>query len=186
MRSQRPKFLTSVTNQKDCSIVLSCFLNKGELTIIQGEKKTHVLTSVKMGKTYYVIFQVLQAFWWRVGCQKGALLCLISKTYKILQIRKSHRSSVCVCSSLSRVRLHELQQPPRLLCPRNSPGRNTGVDCHSLPHWIFPTQGFDPGLLHRRQILLSPELQGSPNFMHIKCQVDILGLKTGNDGCNNS
>ena len=22
--------------------------------------------------------------------------------------------------------------PPRLLCPRNSPGKNTGVDCHSL------------------------------------------------------
>ena len=26
---------------------------------------------------------------------------------------------------------HELQ-PARLLCPRNSPGRSTGVDCHSL------------------------------------------------------
>ena len=66
------------------------------------------------------------------------------------------------------------------------PQESTRMFSHTLPHWIFSTQGFDPGLLHRRQILLSPELQGSPSFMHIKCQVDILGLKTGNDGCNNS
>ena len=29
----------------------------------------------------------------------------------------------------------------RLLCPWNSPGRNTGVGCHSLLRGIFPTQG---------------------------------------------
>ena len=29
----------------------------------------------------------------------------------------------------------------RLLCPWNSPGKNTGVACHSLPQGIFPTQG---------------------------------------------
>ena len=31
-------------------------------------------------------------------------------------------------------------QPSRLLCPWNSPGKNTGVDCHSLLQSIFPTQ----------------------------------------------
>ena len=41
----------------------------------------------------------------------------------------------------------------RLLCPWNSPGKNTGVDCHSLRQRIFLTQGLNPGLLHRRQIL---------------------------------
>ena len=35
----------------------------------------------------------------------------------------------------------------------NSPGKNTGVGCHSLLQGIFPTQGLNPGLLHRRQIL---------------------------------
>ena len=37
--------------------------------------------------------------------------------------------------------------PPRLLCPWNSPGKNTGVGCHSLLQGIFPSQGLNPGLL---------------------------------------
>ena len=39
------------------------------------------------------------------------------------------------------------------LCPQNSPGKKTGVCCHSLLQGIFPTQGSHPGLLHCRQIL---------------------------------
>ena len=39
------------------------------------------------------------------------------------------------------------------LCPWNSPGKNTGVGCHSLLQGIFPTQGLNPDLLHCRQIL---------------------------------
>ena len=35
----------------------------------------------------------------------------------------------------------------------NSPGKNTGVDCHSLLQRIFLTQGLNSGLLHCRQIL---------------------------------
>ena len=35
----------------------------------------------------------------------------------------------------------------------DSPGKNTGVCCHSLPQGIFPTQGSNTGLLHFRQIL---------------------------------
>ena len=42
--------------------------------------------------------------------------------------------------------------PARLLCPWNSPGKNTGVDHHSLLQGIFLTQGSNPDLLHRRQI----------------------------------
>ena len=43
--------------------------------------------------------------------------------------------------------------PARLLCPWNSPGKNTRVGCHSLLQGIFLTQGLNPGLLHCRQIL---------------------------------
>ena len=32
-------------------------------------------------------------------------------------------------------------QPTRLLCPWDSPGKNTGVRCHALLQGIFPTQG---------------------------------------------
>ena len=48
--------------------------------------------------------------------------------------------------------LHGLQ-PSRLLCPWNSPGKNTKVGCHSLLQEIFPTSGWNPGLQHCRQIL---------------------------------
>ena len=44
-------------------------------------------------------------------------------------------------------------QPLGFLCPWNSPGKNTGVGCHSLLQGIFPTQGLNLGLLHCRQIL---------------------------------
>ena len=51
--------------------------------------------------------------------------------------------------------------PARLLCPCNSPGKNTGVDCHSLLQRNFPTQGSNSGLLHHRQILYHLNHQGS-------------------------
>ena len=53
-------------------------------------------------------------------------------------------------------------QPSRLLHPRASPGKNTGVGSHSLLQGIFPTQGSNPCLLHRRQILYQLSHQGSP------------------------
>ena len=43
--------------------------------------------------------------------------------------------------------LHALQLN-RLLCPWDSPGKNTGVGCHSLFQEIFPTQGLHPHLLY--------------------------------------
>ena len=43
--------------------------------------------------------------------------------------------------------------PPGFSVHGDSPGRNTGVGCHSILQGIFPTQGSNPGLLHFRQIL---------------------------------
>ena len=40
-----------------------------------------------------------------------------------------------------------------LLCPWDSPGKNTGVGCHLLLQGIFPTLGSNPPLLHWRHIL---------------------------------
>ena len=50
------------------------------------------------------------------------------------------------------VQSHGLQ-PTRLLCPWNSPGKNTKVDCHALLQGIFPTQGSNLSLPCFRQIL---------------------------------
>ena len=56
--------------------------------------------------------------------------------------------------------LHGLQ-PARLFCPWNSPGKNTGVGCHSLLQGIFLTQGSNSGLPYCRQIFYGLSNQGS-------------------------
>ena len=43
--------------------------------------------------------------------------------------------------------------PARILCPWNSPGKNTGGSFHFLFQGIFPSQGSNLSLLHCRQIL---------------------------------
>ena len=43
--------------------------------------------------------------------------------------------------------------PARLLCPWDFPGKKAGMRCHALLQGIFLTQGWNPCLLHCRQIL---------------------------------
>ena len=80
------------------------------------------------------------------------------------------------------------EQPTRLLCAWDSPGKNTGVGCHFLLHhefyspWnspgqntglgshsllqgIFPTQRKNPGLPHCRLILYQLSHQVSPRIL---------------------
>ena len=52
--------------------------------------------------------------------------------------------SICVCASHFSLVWFFVT---RLLCPWNSPGKNTGVGCHALLQGIFPTQGLNLGLL---------------------------------------
>ena len=49
----------------------------------------------------------------------------------------------------------------RLLCLWDSPGKNTGVGCHSFHRGIFLTQESNPGFLHCKQILYHLSYQGS-------------------------
>ena len=76
-------------------------------------------------------------------------MSLPSSLYPILVV------DVCVCmrartQSLSSVWLCDPMDcsSARLLCPWNSPGKDTGVGCHFLLQGIFPTQGSKPCLLH--------------------------------------
>ena len=64
-------------------------------------------------------------------------------------------------------------QPARLLCPRDSPGKNTGVGCCALLQGSFPTQGSNPRLM-------SPALAGrfftvmppaKPLFLYPECNI---------------
>ena len=64
------------------------------------------------------------------------------------------------CSVLS-----DSLQTNGLHSPWNSPGQNTGAGSLSLLQGIFPTQGSNPGLPHRRQILYQLSHRGSPRIL---------------------
>ena len=59
---------------------------------------------------------------------------------------------VCVCAhAQSRSTLCNTGlQPARLPCPRDFPGKNTGVGCHFPLQGIFPILGLNPHLWHRQ------------------------------------
>ena len=53
-------------------------------------------------------------------------------------------------------------EPTRLLCPWNSPGKNTGVGGHFLLQGIFPNPGIEPEPLALQADSLSCEPPGKP------------------------
>ena len=64
----------------------------------------------------------------------------------MVQAAQALEVGVCLSLSLSdSLQPHGLQST-RFLCPWNSPGKNTGVDCYAVLQGIFPTQGSNPGL----------------------------------------
>ena len=52
--------------------------------------------------------------------------------------------------------------PPGSSFHGDSPGKNTGVGCHTLLQGIFPIQGSNPGCPHCRHILYHLSHQGRP------------------------
>ena len=63
--------------------------------------------------------------------------------------RLSRGKGGCVLNCFSLVRLLvTLWTSARLLCPWDSPGKNTEVGCHALLQEIFPTQGSNLCLLY--------------------------------------
>ena len=55
--------------------------------------------------------------------------------------------------------------PPGSSIHGDSPGKNTGVDCHALLQGIFPTKGLKPDLRYCRWILYHLSHQGSPRIL---------------------
>ena len=55
-----------------------------------------------------------------------------------------------------------------LYSPWNSPGQNTGVGSLSLLQGIFPTQEWNLGLLHCRQILYHLSHQGGAKDVRVQ------------------
>jgi len=61
------------------------------------------------------------------------------------------------------------ENPARLLCPWDFPGKNTGVGCHFLLLGIFLTQGLKPRSLHWQADSLLLRYWGSPNIYIYMC-----------------
>ena len=75
--------------------------------------------------------------------------------------RERNGKGKCRCSVMSdSLRPHGLW-PTRLLCPWDSPGKNTGEGCHFLLQGIFLTQGSNSGLPHFMHTLYHLSHQGS-------------------------
>ena len=75
----------------------------------------------------------------------------------------ARKGCVCVRSVVSNSLQPHGLQPTSILCPWNSPGKNTGVGCYFLLQGIFLTQGSNSSLLHCRQVLYQLSLQESPS-----------------------
>ena len=78
-----------------------------------------------------------------------SLILSAAPPFETLQKREASKTAephhtrpacVCVGSGSCPLRPHGLQ-PPRLLCPWDSPGRKTAVGCHGLLWGLFLTQG---------------------------------------------
>ena len=93
----------------------------------------------------------------------------------LLTIYKWMLYTCSVTSLMSNCLWHYELKPSRLLCPWDSPGKNTGVGCHALLQGIFLTQGLNPclqRLLHLQVASLPTELPGKSINGHL-----ILNLK---------
>ena len=85
------------------------------------------------------------------------------------------------CAALSRSVVSNFLQPhglepSKLLCPWNSPGKNTGLSNLSFFQGIFLTQELNQGLLHCRKIFNQLSYQRSTYNATVLCLVSHVGL----------
>ena len=77
--------------------------------------------------------------------------------------RSESETEIVSCSVVSDSLPSHGLYPTMILCPWDSPGKNTGVGCLFLLQGIFPTLGLNLSLLHCRWILYHLGHQGSPS-----------------------
>ena len=106
---------------------------------------------------------LLKYIWFTMWCFR-----CIAKWFSFTHTHTHTHTCVCALghSGMSNSLWPHALQPFRLLCPWDSPGKDTGVGCHALLQGIFPTQGSNPGLPHCRQILYHLSHQGRYTHTH--------------------
>ena len=140
-----------------CHFLLQCMKVDSEREVAQScPTLSDPMDCSLLGSSFHGIFQARVLEWGVIAFS----VWYLSKSIIWAFSNYSCMSSVCSVSSDS-LWPHGLSSA-RLLCPWDSPDKNTGVGCHSLLQGIFPTQESNLGLLHCRQILYQLSYQGSP------------------------
>ena len=114
-----------------------------------------------------IVLFVICSFWFLTPsiCEVHPCSCMWWLFISLLYHIPYFKYIVLSCSVVSDSLWPHGLQPARLLSLWDSPGKNTGVGCHSHLQGIFPTQGSNPGLPHCRQILYQLSHQGSPRIL---------------------
>ena len=79
-----------------------------------------------------------------------------SDVVKQISLILRHPTLCCIQSCLTLCDPLVAHHHGQLICPWDSPGKNTGVDCHVLLQGFFPPQGLNPRLwqlLHWQAVL---------------------------------
>ena len=137
--------------------LVSCF-PKGQIQTVHGRKLADPHPINQVIEVNITGDHHANSMYHLLRCDGKSTTFLWSPSPQPMQVKCG---SVCRSVVSDSLRPHGLQ-PIRLSCPWNSPGKNIGVDSHSLLQGIFPTQGLNTGLLHCRQILYHLTHQGSP------------------------
>ena len=77
---------------------------------------------------------LFKMYFWNRFLQVGLLTQRINTLYNFLMYVKLLQSCLTLCDAMD----------SRFLCPRDPPGRNTGLGCHALLQGIILTQGLNP------------------------------------------
>ena len=107
---------------------------------LQSKGLSRVFSSTTVQKQQRLIIVRIVAFCGQTQCRSPTCTCVCRGRISVKCVRACSVASVVFDS----LRSHG---PGRLLCPWDSPGKDTGVDCSALREGIFPTQGLNPCLL---------------------------------------
>ena len=112
-----------------------------------------------LAATYLVLgYALFSLFCLFSGARRKTILC----HFKLTEKQEWYKEMCLVTQSCLTVCDPMDWSPPGSSVHGDSPGKNTGVDCHALLQGIFPTQGLNTGLSHCRRVLYCLSCQGSP------------------------
>ena len=127
------------------------YVRKGMCPLLSGEQNEGPLhKNCKKTDVSSILRKYFPYSWWSLIGQLLPLKAVHSLSLELLRWNQcSFKGVVCVCVCACSVMSDSvtLWTPARLLCPRDSPSKNTAVCCPFLLQGIFPAQGSNLRLL---------------------------------------